>query len=118
MQHDFQEDTGSVLTDILLTLYGLSDDDKRRRKAPAAEHPIRDCALVWASVHGPEPLIYTHRPRASRTDWPDILSTGYPNRGCVQERNKLHSEENDTALNQKYDSIVFVCGLWEHFKDS
>lgn len=46
MQHNFQEDTGSALTDILLTLYGLSDDDKRRRKAPAAEHPIRDCALV------------------------------------------------------------------------
>lgn len=25
------------------------------------------CALVWASVHGPETLIYTHRSRASRS---------------------------------------------------
>ena len=50
----------------------ISDKDERKRETPAAEYPITECAIVWASVHGPEPLIYTHRSGASRTDWPDF----------------------------------------------
>lgn len=62
-------DCGSECSEV--SWLQISGDDKRMREAPAA-YPLTVCALVWASVHGPEPHIYTHRPRASRTDWPDV----------------------------------------------
>lgn len=74
----------------------ISDGDKRRREAPAAEHPIADCALVWASVHGPEPLIYTHRPRTSRTA---RAHTGYPNT-CLFEK-RISNNLKKKSLYQK-----------------
>lgn len=77
---------------IVITNDDISDGNKRRRESPTAEHSITGCATVWASVHGPEPLNYTHRLSASRTIWTDILLTDNPTKGYVQKRNKQQPE--------------------------
>lgn len=46
--------------------WSISDDNKRKSVAQTTEHPITDGALVWVSIHGPEALIYTLKPKASR----------------------------------------------------
>lgn len=94
------------------------DDDERKREAPTAEHPITDCALVWASVHGPEPLIYTHRPRASRLAWPDILSSGHPNRAYAQETLATISKK-DICLHPhiKLGGVAFLFAGLSDFTD-
>lgn len=79
----------------------MSDDDKGSREASATEHPITEWALVWVSIHGPEPLIYTHKPRASKTAWADILLNGYTTRGYVQKRREQQSEKNKIKQTKK-----------------
>lgn len=37
---------GFVLIAVVMTYYDISGDDNRKREAPAAEHPITDCAIV------------------------------------------------------------------------
>lgn len=53
-----------------------NDDDKRKGEGLVAEQQKH----VWASVHGPEPLMYTHRPRSNRTKWPGGVSAEELNR--------------------------------------
>lgn len=60
-------DPRPALTELnVIPVVSISDDDKRKSVAQTTEHPITDGALVWVSIHGPEALIYTLKPKASR----------------------------------------------------
>lgn len=54
----------------VIPVVAISDADKRKSVAQTTEPPITDGALVSVSIHGPEALIYTLKPKASRRVWP------------------------------------------------